>query len=50
MKKRLIWVMILSFLMLGAIRGENVHASEGPAFLIVENYVIINCERYEFMV
>lgn len=49
MKKRLIWVMVLSFLMFGVISGENVHASQGPAFLIEEDYVIINYERYELV-
>lgn len=49
MKKRSIWVMVLSFLMFGAISGKNVHASEGPAFLIEEDHVIINYERYELV-
>lgn len=49
MKKRLIWVMVLSLLMIGAISGETVHASEGPAFLIEEDYVLINYERYELV-
>lgn len=49
MKKKLIWVMVLSLLTFGTISGKTVNASQGPAFLIENDYVIINYEKYELI-
>lgn len=49
MKKKLIWVMVVSLLTFGVGSGNSIKAAEGPAFLIAEDYVIINYEKYDLV-
>lgn len=49
MKKKLIMFMVTTLLIFGVGSGQSIKASDGPAYLIADDYIIINYEKYDLV-